>query len=808
MSSALKDIDKLLPTPKRVIRQNQRKTIPTNAPNAGDTAFKVMFNAKLSNWMQVKEVLFYYLSTTNHAVPTATLKALKVFVQLMVTPVSPALIFEVDEQRDLLVLEFVNRSEQGDPLANAVYLYISLQTRLRWISARKQKIEQVFLPVQFTYKLQRLRSLLVSFIMSFFETLDGRVDTCNANDILACLQFLQKASRDLDSLYVICDILADTQRVLQKKCRTFIEQERLLQCDFLQSMLGKVLERATVIDRNLGGKDKTLFQQFTLELQDMTSGYVAPKATTTSEETSETKEEQPLATTVKREPTGATREPIQSLTVVRQTTASRRAAEEYKNAEISNWYVRLGIKPPEDDPTFEKHFIELPARICIVGRSGQGKTNAVLNFIERTLPLWTRIVVFSGVTIEEPLYKNLNRLYPNVEMYTNINNPRLKLPRDNNQEDKKFPKLIIFDDFIALPKKDQVVFVDYATNSRNYGWTCIFIGQKFLGDTGIPVPIRANCDYFFFFKIRSRTDITNIKEEANAIENDNFEACYQHATQEPMNFFMIDKRNSETKYRTNFLGFCNKPEYKDTLVNFYERFGFSKPEKPASWRDHYIMLPARICVIGPSGEGKSNLMVELISRFGSMWDRIVIFTGGDKTQPLYRALEERVMTEEGTSALEIYTDVARLDPLVSVTNTTPKLIFFDDFLASIKKNKGVLQVLNKYAIASRKFGWTCVYLAQHFSSIPKVVRDQCSYFFLLPGLSKRRKTNFLQNVDVNKEVFDRCYDRVNLTKESLKKGRAKVRNPFVLIDVETHDDRFSVRLGFLHSCSDYRLLSE
>jgi hypothetical protein len=768
-SSALKDITKTLPTTKRVIRQSESNAVMTNAPKAEEIAFRVMFNPKLAYWLEIKEVLLYNLSNPD-AIPFSNLKALKIFVQLMVSPLHTALTFEIDDQKDLMSLIFTNRSLQGNPLANAVYLYISFQTRIQWITFRKQKIEQVFLTQKFTYKLQTMHSDLISFLTSYFQTLDNKVDSCSAHNVVDCLLFLQQASQNLDNLFVICDILVDTQRVLKKKCASYIEQERLLRCEFLQMVLGQVAERVKKISRHLEADDRPAFQKFIVDIQELTSA-------------------------------GSPLDQANPITILKGPfPVDRKKQPQY--AQITNWYKQLAVPPLPDDPTAAKHQIEIPARISVVGRSGQGKTNAVLNFIERTLPVWKRVVVFTGGTIEEPLYKHLHLLFPTVEFFTNINDPRLKLSETTNTMGNK---LIIFDDFVAMKPKDLVLIQTYATNSRNFGWTCIFIGQKLAGDNGIPKVIRDQCNYFFIFRIRNKGDVRMIKDVAHAQEGDGFDECYQEATKEPMNFLMIDVE-SDKKYRRNFLQFCSQPQLpKDTLTNFYKQFGLASPKRPESWTSHYIMLPARICILGASGNGKTNLMVELIHRFGFMWNRIVIFTGGSKMQPLYQKLEKGAMSETGSNVgFDIIDDLSRLELTKDQDPDVPKLIFFDDFM-NIPDKKVIIQ----YAIASRKYGWTCVFLAQKFAGstgIAKVIRDQCNYFFIFPGLNQQQIREVKKNVDVNEEVFDKCYARVSKSKVSLKKAGTQVKDPFVLIDVETNDERLSLRIGFDFSCSDYRVL--
>ena len=62
-----------------------------------------------------------------------------------------------------------------------------------------------------------------------------------------------------------------------------------------------------------------------------------------------------------------------------------------------------------------------------------------------------RSTLFSGSTADEPLFNFIEIQIPDVDMYTDIKElPELSTFDD---EDKDQEKLVIFDDFTAIPKK-------------------------------------------------------------------------------------------------------------------------------------------------------------------------------------------------------------------------------------------------------------------------------------------------------------------------------------------------------------------
>lgn len=225
-----------------------------------------------------------------------------------------------------------------------------------------------------------------------------------------------------------------------------------------------------------------------------------------------------------------------------------------KKDNIKNFYEIIGgsIKK-KHDKNYKNHYIELPARICIIGQSGAGKSNVVVNLISRFGAIFYRMVIFTGSTTDEPLYNYLSEKIENIEMYNYIADvPELK---DSEDDDKTHQKLIIFDDFITLNKKEISKVFEYAIASRKFGWTCLFLAQNY---TSIPKIITRNCDYFIMFRLNDNVSINNIIKNHNIdnIDKNKFKDLYIDATQKAMEFFMIDlKGKPETRLRHNFLDF-------------------------------------------------------------------------------------------------------------------------------------------------------------------------------------------------------------------------------------------------------------
>ena len=124
---------------------------------------------------------------------------------------------------------------------------------------------------------------------------------------------------------------------------------------------------------------------------------------------------------------------------------------------------------------------------------------------------------------------------------------------DNDGKDQE--KLIIFDDFINLNKKEMVKINEYLTSGRKFGFTVWLMAQNY---TSVPKIITRNCNYFILFKLNDNTSINNIIRNHNihGIEKEDFKNAYITSTSEPRQFFLIDLKGGKlTHLRNNFLNF-------------------------------------------------------------------------------------------------------------------------------------------------------------------------------------------------------------------------------------------------------------
>lgn len=224
-----------------------------------------------------------------------------------------------------------------------------------------------------------------------------------------------------------------------------------------------------------------------------------------------------------------------------------------KTDKITNWYLKLDKKnqdTPTIDKEFNKHFILPNSRIALIGGSNAGKTNMLLEFLHRKNGGFYEVIIFTS-NPDEPLLRQLKEDMEDIQIYSNINDvPELK---SFNTRDAKHEKLIVFDDFITLNKKDMKKVEEYAIASRKFGFTSMYMLQNY---TSCPKIIMRQIEYFILFRLNDNVTINNIIKNHNVdqIPKEIFMNMYLTATSQPRQFFLLDVKNSEKKYRyrTNF----------------------------------------------------------------------------------------------------------------------------------------------------------------------------------------------------------------------------------------------------------------
>jgi len=225
--------------------------------------------------------------------------------------------------------------------------------------------------------------------------------------------------------------------------------------------------------------------------------------------------------------------------------------------EVVNFYSLLPKQKERKTVGYNNHFIDKNSRILMIGASGTGKSNALLNFIERSSGEFDKIIICSFSTTDEPLYQFLKQKIPEVQLISSIEEvPKVQ---DFDDSEKTKSKLIVFDDFVGLSTKQMKVLTDYAISSRKFGFTTVFISQNY---TSVPKVISRNCNYIFVFKINDKVSIKRIISNhslSGLITPARIEQLYYYCVGQPLGFLLIDLKtlDERKRFRCGFTQFID-----------------------------------------------------------------------------------------------------------------------------------------------------------------------------------------------------------------------------------------------------------
>jgi len=197
------------------------------------------------------------------------------------------------------------------------------------------------------------------------------------------------------------------------------------------------------------------------------------------------------------------------------------------------------------------------------------------------------------------------------------------------------------------------------------------------------------------------------------------------------------------------------------IVNYYEKMDKSlllEAENP-NFELHRLKLPFRMCVVAPSGSGKTNFLVNLIHLFskgkGTFADITVITR--NKDEPLYTFLSGK------SDQIQIKEGLHNLPQLDKMDKKVNHLVCFDDLV--LQKDQSQIE---NYYIRARKLNCSVIYLSQSYFRIPKIIRNNCSYMVILK-LSGNREVNVILSefgLGVSKEQLIQLYEEATREKFS------------------------------------------
>jgi len=193
-----------------------------------------------------------------------------------------------------------------------------------------------------------------------------------------------------------------------------------------------------------------------------------------------------------------------------------------------------------------------PARLVVCGSSGSGKTNCVLQLLDKYLP-WTTLQIVAK-HLDTPSYQALRK---KIEAQEERKGYKFSVFTDDLSKTTPVDDLCasnrcltIFDDFIM--SKDLSIIEDYYVRSRHKNVTCVFITQSWYKT---PKIVRENASHVILFRGQNGRDINGVHSDiAGDMRKEDFQKLYHETTKKPFGFIVVDGNPTapELRFRIGF----------------------------------------------------------------------------------------------------------------------------------------------------------------------------------------------------------------------------------------------------------------
>ena len=203
------------------------------------------------------------------------------------------------------------------------------------------------------------------------------------------------------------------------------------------------------------------------------------------------------------------------------------------------------------------------------------------------------------------------------------------------------------------------------------------------------------------------------------------------------------------------------------MINFDDYINESIIEHNSKWPyipDH----PYKILIIGGSGSGKTNALLNLINNQPDI-DKIYLYAKDPyetKYQYLIKKREKagldhfddpKVFMEYSSDMQDVYKNIEYYNPI----KKRKVLIVFDDMIADMINNNKFNQVVTELFIRGRKLNVSIVFITQSYFKVPKDVRLNSTHFFIMEIPNKRELQQIALNhsSDIEYKDFMKIYQR-------------------------------------------------
>ena len=162
----------------------------------------------------------------------------------------------------------------------------------------------------------------------------------------------------------------------------------------------------------------------------------------------------------------------------------------------------------------------------------------------------------------------------------------------------------------------------------------------------------------------------------------------------------------------------------------------------------------RMLICAPSGGGKTNLLLDMIYRL-LYFDKIYLYARNLQQSKYKHMLElfEAISKSKHVGYDVIEASNNEIIPLADLPDDNQKLVIFDDYLNTGKKND---EKIRDYFTNSRNKNCCCIYLSQSYYGTDKTIRLNSSHHCIFVFPSRNEQSMICRELGVNKQDYQKA----------------------------------------------------
>jgi hypothetical protein len=184
-------------------------------------------------------------------------------------------------------------------------------------------------------------------------------------------------------------------------------------------------------------------------------------------------------------------------------------------------------------------------RGIVLGPSGSGKSNLVIDFIKRSPNVYTHLHLIARQP-EQPLYQYLkDKLGAFCSVYGEDNVPSVdSIKKDGLQ-------LVIFDDWSNDQRWCSAHVVPFFIRGRHRGLTTLFLAHAF--HAGTPKMVRLNCEVLMILRSPSKADLKSVLRDMpiSGMDDAHLWSLYSQTTKNRGQMLLINQVSQQIRYNWN-----------------------------------------------------------------------------------------------------------------------------------------------------------------------------------------------------------------------------------------------------------------